>query len=392
MPPEPTTFTAQGAARIIRAVRQFEGLPVDTEGTRSPRQGVSRVRPPAQAKTHWLPFINESSEAIPGYAVINVTGGELAKDLAGDGIENRPFLKATQHDPALPLAMAVNSARTVPPSSASSGAEPPIGWCTFDSPVEVLYNVSGTQPAPEFGQVWGPTDGEWWTVKNSPGFRVLVVTKVHEPGGDKPGRIWCERCPIPQIRFLNKSSETAPAYAVMRITGLETAGIDAAGLDEQPLVVKVDKPNSVANRQLLINGPIAVPAGKYGRGTLDLPAWILYDTASGTPSLGDSWGPKNGAWKLSIHRPGFTVVGGAVAADEVVYCERENTPIYLGKTDAAITQGTSGTVSVWAGTPAGIADTTDNIASCFSRFMDLASGAWVTVQYINGHPYAAGEC
>lgn len=76
---------------------------------------------------------------------------------------------------------------------------------------------------------------------------------------------------------------------------------------------------------------------------------------------------KNNGWEM-IPQPGYQQV--------------------IGKTDSAVSAGSSGTVSVWTGTPGSEADSSDNISSVRNRTgIDIASGDWVIVTYIGGNPY-----
>lgn len=64
---------------------------------------------------------------------------------------------------------------------------------------------------------------------------------------------------------------------------------------------------------------------------------------------------------------------------------RFTTEIKLGKADAAIAKGASGTISEYHGTTAGSeTDTTVNF-SCYNRFGDIASGKWVIFFWFKGH-------
>ncbi len=68
--------------------------------------------------------------------------------------------------------------------------------------------------------------------------------------------------------------------------------------------------------------------------------------------------------------------------------------LYVGKTDAAIDKGNSGTVSIWAGTTKGSeSDTGDNITGVYNRFADIAITKWVHVEWVNGGwELSAAEC
>jgi len=63
----------------------------------------------------------------------------------------------------------------------------------------------------------------------------------------------------------------------------------------------------------------------------------------------------------------------------------------LGKTDAAIAKGASGTVSIW--TPDATSDTGANVTSVANRFADVAITKWVFVTWLGKYPHlSAKEC
>jgi hypothetical protein len=65
----------------------------------------------------------------------------------------------------------------------------------------------------------------------------------------------------------------------------------------------------------------------------------------------------------------------------------------IGKTDAALNKGASGTISIYSGTdPAALTDTGDNITA-YNRFGNIASGKWVAVWTMPwGFECKAAEC
>jgi hypothetical protein len=64
----------------------------------------------------------------------------------------------------------------------------------------------------------------------------------------------------------------------------------------------------------------------------------------------------------------------------------------LGKTDAAITKGSSGTVSIWTGTAGSETDSTENI-TVWNRIGNIAITKWCICAYFNNAWYlVAGEC
>jgi hypothetical protein len=101
----------------------------------------------------------------------------------------------------------------------------------------------------------------------------------------------------------NASGETCPPFGLLAITGSEQRGTEY-----KRTVLLGDMPSTTFYRDYAINGPTAIPAGKYGRCTRMCGGlWIAYD--SGTPAAGEGWGPKPGQWTASKGFPGITVEG-----------------------------------------------------------------------------------
>lgn len=66
---------------------------------------------------------------------------------------------------------------------------------------------------------------------------------------------------------------------------------------------------------------------------------------------------------------------------------------YLGKTDAAINKGTSGTVSIYGGTTKGSETDTGNNMTVYNRYANVAAARWVTIMYIDSDwEMICGEC
>lgn len=113
------------------------------------------------------------------------------------------------------------------------------------------------------------------------------------------------------VAFKNGSSETAPAYAIMQVDTVEGVPIDQAQL------VTIKKPDST-DGQYLVNGPLAVRAGKQGRCRLNGPMTMAFTGSA--PALGDTVGPSAGSWQVSTAGSGYDVLGGAEGG--VVLCSR----------------------------------------------------------------------
>lgn len=100
------------------------------------------------------------------------------------------------------------------------------------------------------------------------------------------------------IAVTNVSGEEIPAFAPMRITGIDLTN-----------EVKVDKPNAEGMPQVLINGQTPIPVDGVGQATYTFPAYVLHDAVDGSPVAGESWGTAAGEWKLRKHKAGFFACG-----------------------------------------------------------------------------------
>jgi hypothetical protein len=234
-----------------------------------------------------------------------------------------------------------------------------------------------------------PTEGAWRELRRAyhqQRRQLSNLTKRMTEYGKR--RSQGPKIPPPRIRFKNTSSETAPAWGVMQIT---TGGTDD--------YVAITKQTSSFAGLHLVNGNKDVAADSYGWGhLLTAEAYVikrqyaLYNTAA-TPAVGESWGPVSGSWLLHQHGPGFYILGGTKGEGETarVHVMQYDTTSILGKTDASVTGSGTVTVSVWGGTSGSEADSGLEIASCRLRNGYVPSACFVTVEFINGQPYIAGD-
>lgn len=183
------------------------------------------------------------------------------------------------------------------------------------------------------------------------------------------------------MRFRNDSGEEIPAFGVMRVTGIETVGGRASAI--------VAKPSSSFERLYLVN-TYRVAADGIGEGTwLSEANYVLYNTGSGTPAYGESWGPKSGQWTLEKYYYGFTILGGNTSGRTGAIQHQVNG--MRGVTDAAIAKDATGTVSILDGNGAGV-DTGWNITAR-NRYANVAITKDVDVVWRGGSwDMVAAEC
>jgi hypothetical protein len=206
-------------------------------------------------------------------------------------------------------------------------------------------------------------------------------------GGPAGGRL------LPQpvsITFRNSSSEQVPAYGIMRIAS------GGGKLDNAEPYIECVKPDSTFSAQYAVNGTLPVDYGGYGQCWLDGWCRVLYDT--GTPATGEGWGPKSGEWTVTKNYPATCDIQSVYdATDKVATVRLHPVESLIGKLDGGLAQGSSATVSIWAGTPNSEADTTWNVTA-YDWLMKtgataIDTGKKVACQQINGVFYVVeAEC
>jgi len=145
-----------------------------------------------------------------------------------------------------------------------------------------------------------PTSGP---VKSFPAgtFNTMVgICERVERGRARFGRTPGRDILPPSFKWRNDSGTSAPAGAIVKITG-------AINVDNE-VGLKGTKPDtSLAINYAISLGPVA--AGKLGDCVLFDPARALYDTSDGAPSFGQAWGFEPSSWKLRKGRYGFEIQG-----------------------------------------------------------------------------------
>jgi hypothetical protein len=109
-----------------------------------------------------------------------------------------------------------------------------------------------------------------------------------------------QRDSLAAVRWLamkNGSAEEVPAHAAVVVSSSGDNG-----------EFTIAKP-TVDGEKVWLAGPAPVLAGDYGTATNDYPAWAYYDSADGTPAVGETWGAGAGTWKLKKGMVGFRICG-----------------------------------------------------------------------------------
>ena len=175
-------------------------------------------------------------------------------------------------------------------------------------------------------------------------------------------------------QFRNDASETIPAHAVMRVTGM----VEVDG----EYIYTVAKLNSSFAPDYLVNGPdeLTYTSGStcYGWGTwLWHSDYALYNTAS-TPAYNEIWGPESGTWRLKKNCPGFRIKGGTrgTGSEARVIAVQQQTPLW-GKPDSSYSADGTGTATLWDRAFSGSLGLT--VSSVIFRTRDVTTSTRVSI-------------
>jgi hypothetical protein len=187
------------------------------------------------------------------------------------------------------------------------------------------------------------------------------------------------------IGVYNTSGETVPAFGVMRIVSATTLGTE--------VVYEIGKQATEFQRFMLVNGEETIADNAYGTGYfLDLAGRVLYDSADGTPALGQVWGPYPSSWKLRRHMYGFRILGDADTNGTHVRCLQHLVTHVFGKTNGAYSKGaTNAALSVWKGDAS--ADSTADVTSAHIPYAAAGNAKWGEIVWHSETPrFTALEC
>jgi hypothetical protein len=182
----------------------------------------------------------------------------------------------------------------------------------------------------------------------------------------------------PWQEFLNNNAAQAPAYGLLRATGVSI-------VEPGRVVLTVDQPNAFGcQANCFVNGPVPVAAGQYGYCTRGGPLVALYETSDGTPAFGDSWGPRSGTWKLKKNTGGFFCLGGPTNAGLGLALFVPLPMLTVrGQVSSDVASGSNGTLTVYTGAFGSETSTSQTIAnvqnnsSCTIKANKMATAKYV---------------
>jgi hypothetical protein len=176
---------------------------------------------------------------------------------------------------------------------------------------------------------------------------------------------------------------TIPAYAVMRVTGVVEV--------KKETLLTIDQQDA-SDGPVVFNGPEPIPGGGYGIAQSGPVVVAYFDSAPG-PAVGDELGPVDGEWRLTADGVGWTFLGSLGDENIGIFQMRgaSSIEVKIGKPDADIAKGASGTVSIWEGEPGSEVDTGDN-ETATAKARGVTSGKFVTLTRLPGNDNWYVDC
>jgi hypothetical protein len=180
----------------------------------------------------------------------------------------------------------------------------------------------------------------------------------------------------------NTHSSTAPAYAILEITGVTNYGTDT--------IYDVSRPTGSADAKYVINGPDSIVNDAYGAATNQYPANVAYDTGA-TPALNEDWGPVSGSWLLTKSGTGWIILGGhASGIVRVAASGGSNMAVFTADISSTIAAGSAGSPTSGSGTVYRInsdGSATNLGAQDLWNPFEIGAVGSATCQYLGGGQY-----
>jgi hypothetical protein len=191
------------------------------------------------------------------------------------------------------------------------------------------------------------------------------------------------------IVYRNDYAGDVTPYGIVAVKSIDVTN---PGL---PMAV-TDRPSSTFRQINLVNNDWTIGEDKYGLAQLGPVVTFAYET--GSPALGEGFGPKPSQFPAAENYPGILTCIGIVDATEKWALGTWNPLIQevFGQTQGAIAKNaTNGTVEVYSGAPGSGASiiTSMTITGVHNPWEDVADNKKVLVRWVNGLPTLVGkEC
>jgi len=209
-----------------------------------------------------------------------------------------------------------------------------------------------------------------------------VLGKSHRQRDDRPYPR--DSGPVNWQPFVNDSSETIPANAVVRLSNSTFDSLqDATGGAVISRVYHAVKPDTTFGRYA-INSSLQVAAGESGFLCLEGPCEQAFE--SGTVTIGGGYGPKPGQWTLSKGYPATTIADGTTNSESKrLFGSFNQITTALIRFTGSVSNNTSTTAyKIYAGTMGSESDAGfTTVPSARNRTGARVNNDWAVLQRIN---------
>lgn len=193
--------------------------------------------------------------------------------------------------------------------------------------------------------------------------------------------------PEPALFAKNIGEEEIPAFACMAVSNVVTIN-DSGRLSQ---IASVAQPDTTFRRAYLVNGPRAIPIGTTQRIVNSPVMRVLYDT--GTPALGEGWGPKPGQWTLAKHYPQTaTVLGEIDSENKIMLCTWQLIGGMFATANGTIAADASGAISIHQGAAGSTTAIPSMDPTAFNAGPAVASADELLVDFVNGQMTFMKRC
>lgn len=148
-------------------------------------------------------------------------------------------------------------------------------------------------------------------------------------------------------QIVGLQEETIPPFSCVKIKSPADLYLES---NEGIIVFGAEKPAVYGSQYShFFTRELSCVYGQLGQIQRTFPAVAKYESADGTPTAGELWGPRSGFWGLKKNTGGFRVLKVLDVSQHLILVDRCPFLWYRGITNADIASGVDGTVSVWYG-------------------------------------------
>ena len=185
---------------------------------------------------------------------------------------------------------------------------------------------------------------------------------------------------------INDAGQDIPAFSIVVVNQASTN----EGTNSKYRVIKT---SGTFSTEFIVTGSDVITVGGTGV-CYDAADWcyVTYDSSSGTPTFGQSWGPAPNNFKAFKNYPGLIVRGIVDSANSLMLCRREFIDQLIVKTTSAVGGQVSGppistlSYTIYAGVPGSRVAVSGWITkpTVYNYGPAISTGKWCAINFVGG--------